>query len=170
MSKNVLTITGSALKESSNHKFLKSLPSIITNFEFVNFDGLIDFPLFTPELDKTPPKIVSNFKQHIQNSDIIVIATPEYTYNIPAVLKNALEWITSSGELYNKKVIAITYTPNAPRGEKAMQSLLWSLQALNANVIAELPLYQSELKVNNNGTLEGTASIENLKALFDFID
>ena len=166
---NILTIAGSAQKESQNHQFLKALPTIIANHQFTHFNNITDFPLFNTESDKHPPEIVLAFKQQLTNADLVVISTPEYVYNIPAVLKNALEWITSSGELYDKKVIVITYTPNAPRGEKALQSLLWSLQALNAKVIAELALYQSELKVNKHGQLEGEVSVETLKAIFDFI-
>ena len=166
---NILTISGSAQKESRNEQFLKAIPTVIAGHQFTHFNSITDFPLFNPQLDNTPPEIILSFKQQLVNADMVIISTPEYVYNIPAVLKNALEWITSSGELYNKKVIAITYTPNTPRGEKAMQSLLWSLQALSAKIIAELPLYQSDLKVSKDGTLQGDEAIESIKTLFDFI-
>ena len=44
-----------------------------------------------------------------------------------------------------------------------MQSLLWSLQALEARVIGQLPIYQTEVQVEK-GKLEGeTEMIELIK-------
>ena len=74
-----------------------------------------------------------------------LLTAPEYLHNLPALVKNALEWLTTSGELQQKPVLPITFTPHPPRGERAMQSLLWSLQALKARVVAQLPLYQNEM-------------------------
>lgn len=166
---NILTISGSASKSAINQRLLKALPALIKQHQFLHFEGLMDFPLYTPEGDKTPPPLVMTFKEHIRQADMVVISFPEYIHNIPAVLKNALEWVTASGELYEKKVLPISYTPSPPRGEQAMQSLLWSLQALNAKVVAELSLYQSELKITDDAQLQGDASIEKIETVFEFI-
>ena len=96
-----------------------------------------------------------------KQSDAVIITTPEYIHNLPALLKNALEWLTTSGELAQKRVLAMTFTPHSPRGEKAMQSLLWSLQALDANVVVQLPLYQNEIEFEFDKT---EAIIENKEA------
>lgn len=166
---NILTISGSANKESSNQRLLKALPSVIPQHEFVHFEGLMDFPLFTPERDKTPSQLVVAFKESIRQADIVIISFPEYIHNIPAVLKNALEWVTASGELYEKKAMLISYTPSAPRGEKAMKSLIWSLDALSVKVLAQISLYQSELKITEDGKWLGDTPIEEIKTVFDLI-
>ena len=98
---------------------------------------------------------VQAWKKELREADCVIFCTPEYTHNLPALIKNALEWITSSGELVGKKVLAITFTPHAPRGEKAMRSLLWSLQALDTNILASLPLYQTEISYDKNGVMKG---------------
>ena len=86
---------------------------------------------------------------------------------MPALIKNALEWITSSGELVGKKVLAITFTPNEPRGDKAMQSLLWSLQALDANIVAPAcHCIKAEISYTSDGKLTGEGA-EMLKRSFD---
>jgi chromate reductase len=166
---NILTISGSAQKESSNDQLLRGLSQIGSKHLFTHFHRLTDFPLFTAEADKNPPEIIISFKKCIQDADMVVISTPEYVHNIPAVLKNALEWVTSSGEFNNKKVLAITYTPNPPRGDKAMQSLLWSLQALNATIVAKLSFYKTQLSISQAGELLGDTPIEELKTIFEFI-
>lgn len=38
------------------------------------------------------PSRVKEFKQKIKAADAILIASPEYNYSIPGVLKNAIDW------------------------------------------------------------------------------
>jgi chromate reductase len=38
------------------------------------------------------PIKVKEFKSKIRNADAILIATPEYSYSGPGVLKNAIDW------------------------------------------------------------------------------
>lgn len=97
------------------------------------------------------------WRAQVAASRCVIISTPEYLHNIPAVLKNGLEWLKSTGELHSKPVLPITFTPHPPRGEDAMMSLRKSLQALEARIAVELPLYQHTLPKNPDGSwrLEG---------------
>jgi chromate reductase len=38
------------------------------------------------------PSKVKEFKSKIREADAILIATPEYNYSVPGVLKNAIDW------------------------------------------------------------------------------
>ena len=40
------------------------------------------------------PIKVREFKSKIRAADAILIATPEYNYSVPGVLKNAIDWAT----------------------------------------------------------------------------
>ena len=88
---------------------------------------------------------------------------------MPALMKNALEWLASSGELAGKAVLPITFTPHPPRGEKAMQSLTWSLQALDTKVVTQLALYQKEIKFNDNGIVADEEVLGILKEAIDLL-
>ena len=131
---------------SSNAAFLKLLAeNSPENMEIKVYEDLRDLPLFLPELANTSPKIVLDLRKMIGSSDTLIICTPEYVQNIPAVLKSMFEWVTASGELQNKRVIAMTLTPTEPRGAHAMQSMLNSLKGLKAHILAEVPLYKDEM-------------------------
>jgi NAD(P)H-dependent FMN reductase len=112
---------------------------------------LMTLPMYHPQFDQNPlSHNVVRFKSAVKAADAVLISTPEYLGNIPAVLKNAMEWLKSGGELTSKKVLPITFTPYAPRGEKAMQSLCWTLASLDANIVTQLSLYHSDFH-NKNG-------------------
>lgn len=149
----ILAILGSASEKGSNLMLLDAIKAFwqkkANNLDIEIFNDLRNFPLFRPEdLKEDLPQTIIDFKRKLNSSELVIISTPEYTHNIPAVLKNALEWITASGELANKKIIAITFTPKAPRGEFAMQSLLFSLKTMNCKVISELSFYKNEISTN----------------------
>jgi len=152
---SILTINGSSSIDGANSKLLDSLEF---TFPLLSFEScnILDLPLFTIALDKNPlPPEVINYRSQVAMADAVIISTPVYIHNIPAVLKSALEWLTTSGELVGKKVLAITYTPHPPRGEKAMSSLLQSLKALDTNVVTSLALYQNEMNLKDGKIKEG---------------
>jgi chromate reductase len=142
----ILTISGSSRINSTNSKLLDHLIDLGTDHAFERTNLHFRLPIFQAELDSNPlPEPVKKWRKKISNADALIICIPEYIHNMPAVIKNALEWLTSSGELVGKRVLPITFTPNEPRGKHAMQSLKWSLQALDSNIIVELALYNSQI-------------------------
>lgn len=164
----VLMVSGSSRKESSNSQLLLSLGGLDKNKSFELSDVVSNLPLFQADLDTNPlPASVLRWRANVKSADTVIFCIPEYIYNMPALIKNALEWLTSSGELVSKKVLAITYTPNTPRGEKAMQSLLWSLQALDANIVASLELYKTDIRLEDDALVGDSVEVlvEALKLL-----
>jgi NAD(P)H-dependent FMN reductase len=145
----ILGICGSASSKSSNLALLKKFAKTYNErFEWSIINSLRDFPLFRPEdLNDEIPSLIGEFKCQIQDADAILISTPEYTHNIPAVLKNAIEWCTASGEFSEKRILPITFTPAAPRGKYAMHSLIESLKALDAKIVSELSLYKTDFDI-----------------------
>jgi len=144
---NILCISGSASKISSNVKFLTAISKHLSEHHTTEvYEGLYNFPLYTPERqEKGIPEPINLLRDRIQNADLVIISTPEYNHNIPAVLKNLLEWLTDSGEFFNKRVLPMTFTPKAPRGEHALISLQMSLKAQKANIISEANFYKTDV-------------------------
>ncbi|EMN68431.1 flavin reductase domain protein [Leptospira interrogans serovar Grippotyphosa str. UI 08434] len=68
---------------------------------------------------------------------------------MPGVLKNSLDWVVGSGEYVNKPVMALSSSPSYMGGEKALQSLLTTLRAMNAAVVCSFPIPFSRRKLND---------------------
>ena len=166
----ILTVSGSSRKDSTNVRLLEALPVLFPEQEIQRFDQLDELPLFTAQAQEAiVPTVVEHWKQALNQADALVISTPEYLYNLPALLKNALEWITESGELFEKRVLALSFGPHPPRGEKALQSLIWSLQALKTNIVVQLPLYVNETPFDENNQLLESDSTNLLREAFSLL-
>lgn len=148
----ILTVCGSSRPESSNARLLAAMAQHLS-VPVQSSVPLSSLAMFQPDTVDLPAQ-VSLWRQQVREASAVIIATPEYIHNIPAQLKSALEWLTASGELFQKKVLAITYTPHHSRGAKAMISLLQCMDALDAKVLAALELSQDQIQVVE-GVLEG---------------
>ncbi|MBT8221246.1 MAG: NAD(P)H-dependent oxidoreductase [Bacteroidia bacterium] len=150
--KNILTISGSARTGSANRQLLEHLPVLFPELDFHLYE-IAELPLFVDDAERTViPEPVEEWRRSIQKAQAVIISTPEYVHNIPAILKNALEWVYATGEMAGKKILPIVFTPKPPRGDKAMQSLLFTLTALEAQVVASLQLYQEDWNDQNRKT------------------
>jgi chromate reductase len=53
----------------------------------------IELPLFNEDVEaQGDPAPVAAFKAAIREADALLVATPEYNYGVPGVLKNAIDW------------------------------------------------------------------------------
>ena len=86
----ILGFAGSLRKDSYNKMALNAALKLIPkDIEMEVFD-LEGISLFNQDLEKNPPEKVKEFKTKIRESDAILIATPEYNYSVPGVLKMLL--------------------------------------------------------------------------------
>jgi chromate reductase len=87
----ILGFAGSLRKDSYNRSLLRAaLEGVPKDGELEIFD-LEGIPPFNQDLESQPPQKVKEFKAKIRAADAILIATPEYNYSIPGVLKNAID-------------------------------------------------------------------------------
>jgi chromate reductase len=88
----VLGFAGSLRKGSYNRALLQAASGMMpvnSRLEVFDLDGI---PPFNQDYESDPPEKVKEFKKKIRSADAILIATPEYNYSIPGVLKNAIDW------------------------------------------------------------------------------
>ncbi len=86
----IATIAGSLRKGSINRGLIRACEAVAP--EGVTFEELSIGDLPHYDADLAEPEAVTRFKAAIEAADAVLIATPEYNYSIPGVLKNALDW------------------------------------------------------------------------------
>src|SRR3954463_2325988 len=128
---SILAISGSLRSNSSNTFILKAIIAMApVHVHIYMYNGIGDLPHFNPEIEHNALTAVDNWRKHVQEADGVIICTPEYAFGVPGVLKNALDWLVGSGELNGKPVAAISASPLATGGDKALSSLENTLTAL----------------------------------------
>ena len=91
-------ISGSIRRESYNAKLLHAAAGLLPKEVTIRFIDCGDLPLYNNDLDKDiKPEAVTQLLRSIGESDGLLIATPEYNYSIPGVLKNAIDWASRPG-------------------------------------------------------------------------
>jgi chromate reductase len=90
----LLGIVGSLRSQSLNRALLNAVGELLPEgVSLSTFDRLGEIPHFDADLAaKGDPEPVVAFKQAIAEADGLLIATPEYNYSVPGVLKNAIDW------------------------------------------------------------------------------
>lgn len=92
MKLSVLGFAGSLRRGSYNKALLTAAREMFPAGTEMEIFDLAGIPLFNQDLENEPVGRVREFKAAIRAADALLIATPEYNYSIPGVLKNALDW------------------------------------------------------------------------------
>jgi NAD(P)H-dependent FMN reductase len=133
----ILAICGSLQAESGNMALLRTAGALVPpGVDLVIFDGLRELPHFNPDLEASGvPGSVTRWRQALAASDAVLIASPEYGFSLPGVLKNGIDWVIGSGEL-EQKVVAITAAvAGPPRGRRGLEALRGTLSAVRATIV-----------------------------------
>jgi chromate reductase, NAD(P)H dehydrogenase (quinone) len=88
----VLGFAGSLRRGSYNKALLRAAADLLPedmNLEIFDIEGIT---AFNQDTEENMPLKVKEFKAKIREADAILIATPEYNYSVPGVLKNAIDW------------------------------------------------------------------------------
>jgi chromate reductase, NAD(P)H dehydrogenase (quinone) len=88
----ILGIPGSLRKASFNRAALRAAQELLppdASLEIFDLEGI---PPFSEDDEQSLPPRVAGLKARIREADAILIATPEYNYSVPGVLKNAIDW------------------------------------------------------------------------------
>ncbi len=161
----ILAVSGSLRANSSNNTIIKAVAVMApAGVQFTIYTGLGQIPPFDDSQD-TPPA-VADFRRQLQTADGIFICTPEYAFGVSGVLKNALDWTVSSGELVNKPLALVTA---ATGGEKAHAALLLTFTALSSSIPegGELVISYVRSKLDANGNISDAATAAKLQSVLE---
>lgn len=111
MTRQVLTVCGSLRPQSANRAAIDVAVAHLRSRGDVDIDDCYDLagiPPLTDTPDHNPVPAVYAWRKRIARSDSVLIAAPEYAGGVAGTIKNPLDWIVGSGELYTKPVAVIS--------------------------------------------------------------
>jgi chromate reductase, NAD(P)H dehydrogenase (quinone) len=130
----VLAFAGSLRKGSYNKALIRAAVEVAPENVAVEVFDLEGMPLFNQEFEADPPQKVKEFKDRIRAADALLIATPEYNYSIPGILKNAIDCASrpkADNPLEGKPVAIMSASTGRLGGARAQYHLRQTFIFLN---------------------------------------
>jgi chromate reductase, NAD(P)H dehydrogenase (quinone) len=166
---NILAISGSLRARSSNTNLLHAAAVLAPpNTEVKIYEGIGELPHFNPDIDgDESPAAVQAWREQLKWADGVLLCTPEYANGVPGVLKNALDWIVSSGEFLDMPTAVISASPLQSGAETAQASLLLTLGMMTAKITGKLTVPLVNKKISAEGVITDAALEYEMKLLLD---
>lgn len=132
--KKILMIVGSASNPSSNLSLVKYIVTLLPDYDCEVYTDLQQLPHFNPEKSvENTPKSITEIRQKINQSDGILICTPEYIFSIPSGLKNLIEWCVSTVIFDQKPTAIITASAHGQKAHEELQLIMKTVTAKFTN-------------------------------------
>jgi len=168
----IVGIAGSLREGSYNRALIRAATELTPDGVRVSPFDLRGVPMYEASLDgDEKPEPVQALKDAISEADGVLIATPEYNYGVPGVLKNAIDWASRPGyrsPFRDKPVAIVSASPSALGGVRAQQHLKLTLLGMASAVFPwpEYVLAQASERVQD-GALKDARSREMLGELLE---
>ena len=165
-------IVGSNAEISYNRKLLHFIKKHFAKqfeLEILEIDNI---PLFNQDLKWDENFQLRLLYNKITRADGVIIATPEYDHSIPAVLQNALAWLSYGiFPMVNKPVMIVGASLGTLGSSRAQLQLRQILDApeLKAAIMpgSEFLLGRAQQAFDEKGNLKDKATVKKLDLLFD---
>ncbi|GAB2733205.1 NADPH-dependent FMN reductase [Sinomonas soli] len=142
----ILTLVGSLRTESVNSKFAQvAAASAPEGTAVTTFEGLEEIPFYNEDLDvegKVPAK-AAELRAAVAAADGLLFVTPEYNGTMPAILNNAIDWISrpfGASSATGTKAAVIGTSAGQYGGIWAHDDVRKSLKVAGAEVVEDATL------------------------------
>jgi chromate reductase, NAD(P)H dehydrogenase (quinone) len=168
----VLAFAGSLRKGSYNKALIRAAVEVAPENVAIEVFDLEGLPLFNQEFEADPPQKVKEFKEKIRTADALLIATPEYNYSFPGVLKNAIDCASrprADTPLEGKPVAIMSASSGRFGGARAQYHLRQSFIFLNMQPInrPEVMLSDAIHNVDANGKVANEQTRQLIRQLLE---
>ena len=166
----ILGISGSLRKASYNTGLLRAAQELLPEGMRLELADISQFPLYNEDVSSMGlPEAVKIFQAQIRAADGLMIATPEYNFSIPGVLKNAIDWASRplQGQPFDGKPVAILGAGGRMGTVRAQVHLRQIAVFLNMHPLnrPEVLIQQARDKFDADGNLTDTAARQAVKDL-----
>ncbi|MFI2425553.1 NADPH-dependent FMN reductase [Streptomyces sp. NPDC018955] len=113
MSVRILALVGSLRAGSHNRQLAEAAIKLApAGAEVALYEGLAEIPFYNEDLDVegSVPAAAVALREAAAGADALLLFTPEYNGTMPAVLKNAIDWLSrpyGAGAISGKPVVVI---------------------------------------------------------------
>ena len=172
----ILVLAGSARLDSIHRKLARQTVEALRNVGLeATLADLRDFPMpiYDGDLETGQglPPAAKALKELARRHDGFAIASPEYNGGYPALLKNALDWISRPEpgdrplEVFRGKVAAIlSASPGPAGGSRGLRQLRELLVMMNVSVVPqELAIARSSAAFDADGRLMRAEDVSRLR-------
>jgi chromate reductase len=164
---HILGISGSLRKDSFNTAALRACGDVLPPDVTMSIVDLAPIPLYNEDLRAQGlPEPVQQLREQIRTADALVIATPEYNFSIPGMLKNAIDWASRPPDqpFDGKPIAIIGATPGGLGTSRAQYHLRQVFVYLNGHLLNRPEVFISGApnKFDADGRLTDPATSENL--------
>ncbi|MGW2047389.1 NADPH-dependent FMN reductase [Streptomyces sp. NPDC001858] len=97
MSVRILALVGSLRAGSTNRQLAEAAVKVAPEGAQIDlYEGLAEIPFYNEDLDVegSVPAAAAKLRETAQSADAFLLFSPEYNGTIPAVLKNAIDWLS----------------------------------------------------------------------------
>jgi chromate reductase len=166
----LLGFAGSLRKGSFNKALLQNAAELLPEGVELEIFDLEGIPPFNQDLEKDPASKVKELKVKVRAADGLIIATPEYNYSVPGVLKNAIDAASRpyGDNPFDGKTVAIMGASVGMLGTaRAQYHLRQTMVFLNMLPLnrPEIMVPFAEKKFDETGKLIDEATREKVKEL-----
>ena len=167
----LIGIVGTNSAKSTNRQLLQYMEKHFADKADIELVEIKDLPIFNKPADRTLPEDVAELVAKLEEADGVIIGTPEYDHSIPAVLMNALAWVSYGVyPLLNKPVMITGASYGTLGSSRAQLQLRQILNApeLKATVLPDEFLLSHSLQAfGADGNLNDIETSQKLDAIFD---
>lgn len=164
-------IVGTNTQRSTNRQLLQFMERHYQDQAEIELVEVAGLPMFNKPADRVIPDRAAEIGKKIDESDGVIISTPEYDHAVPAVLMNALEWLSYGIHPFLDKPVMIIGASFGSLGTSRAQAHL--RQMLDAPELGARIMPSSEYLLGHvleafdkDGNLNDQGRIDRLDALF----
>ena len=141
----ILALAGSMRTDSFNRKLL-AIAVAIAEREGATVDRadprVLDIPLYDGDVEAAsgPPAAALALAARVAAADALLIASPEYNYSVPGVLKNAIDQLSrvKPMPLRGKRALLLSASLSLVGGNRGLWALRVPLEALGVHVSPDM--------------------------------
>ncbi|QYJ04495.1 NAD(P)H-dependent oxidoreductase [Nocardioides panacisoli] len=149
----IAVLVGSLRADSVNRQLAEALRDDAPEGVVLDIvDGLENVPFYNEDLDAdTAPEAATLLRNRVDEADRVLVVTPEYNGTMPAVLNNALDWLSrpyGDGAVQGTPLAVIGTTPTPYGGKWAHEHTLHSAKIAGAVIVEDVTVSQPGVEVD----------------------